>query len=318
MSTIENKNEVLDLTKVGISEEKKVSILPPALLAAKALNKRNVIGIQEVHLPVMNTVIKCYPISNIDDIMIKTISGSISAYNEANLKLFYNHCEFKPEAGAQTFELFISKLTEADFRTMLYGIMTASFKSLDENRFICKNEKCPNPDENKVFDFTPSMKNINISFPQAPFVSPSNDHTKDLFIAETDIMKINYRFCTLEDKIERFKQKSNDEIRKNLIEFGIMLPKTELTIDYIDSVEIAGDDAVYNISNPEDIKLFISALDVTSREEIEKLNDKFISFIDGWIPTFSTEIVCPHCKNSQNWGDIDIYVEFFRKFTAIF
>ena len=318
MSTIVPGNqEVLDLTNVGVRENKSASILPPALLAAKALNKRNKIGVQEVHLPVLNVKVHCSAIANIDEIMIKTISGSMSAYNDANFRLFYKHIEFPAEANINSYEDFL-KITEADFRTLLFGIMMASFKSLEESRFVCRNEKCPNPDESKVFNYTPTMNSIYIQFPQAPYMSPSQDHTKDLFIAETDIMTINYRFSTIQHKVDIFKTKSNDEIRQNLINYGMMLQKTELTINYIDSIVVKDEEETYKCVNPEDIKLFIGSLDVTSREEIEKLNDRFITYIDGWIPTFKTTVTCPHCSKTQDWEDIDIYVEFFRKFTAIF
>ena len=318
MSTnVPGNQEVLDLTNVGVRENKSASILPPALLAAKALNKRNKIGVQEVHLPVLNVKVHCSAIANIDEIMIKTISGSMSAYNDANFRLFYKHTEFPAEANINSYEDFL-KITEADFRTLLFGIMMASFKSLEESRFVCRNEKCPNPDESKVFNYTPTMNSINIQFPQAPYMSPSQDHTKDLFIAETDIMTINYRFSTIQHKVDIFKTKSNDEIRQNLINYGMMLQKTELTINYIDSIVVKDEEETYKCVNPEDIKLFIGSLDVTSREEIEKLNDRFITYIDGWIPTFKTTVTCPHCSKTQDWEDIDIYVEFFRKFTAIF
>ena len=318
MSTIVPGNqEVLDLTNVGVRENKSASILPPALLAAKALNKRNKIGVQEVHLPVLNVKVHCSAIANIDEIMIKTISGSMSAYNDANFRLFYKHIEFPAEANINSYEDFL-KITEADFRTLLFGIMMASFKSLEESRFVCRNEKCPNPDESKVFNYAPAMNSIYIQFPQAPYMSPSQDHTKDLFIAETDIMTINYRFSTIQHKVDIFKTKSNDEIRQNLINYGMMLQKTELTINYIDSIVVKDEEETYKCVNPEDIKLFMGSLDVTSREEIEKLNDRFITYIDGWIPTFKTTVTCPHCSKTQDWEDIDIYVEFFRKFTAIF
>lgn len=319
MSTnVSGNQDFVDLTKIGAREEKNVSILPPAILAAKALNKKNKIGVQEVHLPVLNVKVFCSAIANIDEVMIKTISGSMSAYNDANFRLFYKHTEFPPEANINSYEDFIRVLTEADFRTMLFGIMAASFKSLEESRFVCRNEKCPNPDANKVFNYTPTMQSLRINFPQAPYISPSKDHTKDLFIADSDIMKINYRFSTIEHKVDAFKTKSNDEIRQNLINHGMMLPKTEITINYIDSISVTDGEQTFVCTNPEDIKLFISSLDVTSREEMEKLNDRFITYIDGWIPTFSTTVTCPHCSNKQDWEDIDIYVEFFRKFTAIF
>jgi hypothetical protein len=131
-------------------------------------------------------------------------------------------------------------------------------------------------------------------------------------------LPIGYFIDTIKHKIDIFRTKSNDEIRQNLIDTGMMLQKTDLTLNYMDSVEVIDDDQKYIISNQDDIKLFINSLDVTSREEIEKLNDRFISHIDGWIPKFKTTVKCPHCSKTQEWEDIDIYVEFFRKFTAIF
>lgn len=308
-----------DLTNLGTKTENSFSILPPALRAAKALNKKNAIGTFEVTLPVLNTKVICKPFSNIDDLTVKTISGSMSAYTDANFKLLYKHAEFSDIE--MSFEKFKYTLTEADFRTLLYGIMRASFKKLEENAFRCKHKTCPNPDEGKMFTINPEMDKIEIVFSRAPFVSPSNDHTKDLFIAEANGFKINYKFDNIEYKIDKLSQMSNDEIRNNLLTIGMMIPKTDLTLNYIDSVEVQDPDneeEVFKVSNPNEIKLFIESLDITSRDIVEQLNDKYIDYINGWVPKFNTTVVCPHCSTSQQWEDIDIYVEFFRKFSAIF
>lgn len=311
-------NNPLDLTKIGQRDEKKYSILPPALLAAKAMNKKNSLGTQEVTLPVFNKVVKCNPFSNVDESTIKSMTGSISSYNDANFTLLYNHAEFPEDAGVNSYQDFLLKLVEADFRTILYGIMQASLKNLEEQRFVCKNQKCPNPDENKIFNFTPTMSSIKIHFQKENYISPSGDHTKDLFVAESDMMTVNYKFSSIASRVELFKKHSNEEIRTNIIETGSMLTKTELNITYIDSIEVKVDEEIYKLENPQDIELFIRTLNVASREEFEKLNDRFITHIDGWVPTFSTTLTCPHCKQTQEWEDIDIYIEFFRKFTAIF
>ena len=215
MSTVQsNENNLpgqtpVDLTNLGQSQkETKPSILPPALLAAKALNKKNSVGSIEITLPVMNCAVVCSAFSNIDETVIKTISGSMSSYNDANFQLLYKHAEFKNNE-VNSYEEFKQKLTEADFRTILYGIMKASIKNLEEQRFPCKNKNCPNPDENKIFSFTPAMSNVRINFQQENYVSPSGDHTKDLFVAENDIMTINYKFDSIESKINLFNKKQN-------------------------------------------------------------------------------------------------------------
>ena len=318
--SIENSNNqpAVDMSNIAQKEEKKVNILPPAILAAKFLNKKNTIGQIEVDLPVLNKKVKCNPISGINETIIKTISGSITSYNDANFRLLYSHLEFEPECNINSYEEFLLKFNEADFRTALYGVMKASFKQLEENSFECKNKDCPNPNDNKIFNFTPLMKDIKITFPREAFVSPSNDHTKDLFVAENGQLTINYKFDSMATKIKLFKPKSNEEIRKNILNTGMMLPKNEITTSYIDSITVKGDDEVFEITSQADITLFINSLDVTSREEVEKLNNRFINHIDGWVPSFSTTVKCPHCGKTQEWEDIDIYVEFFRKFTAIF
>lgn len=308
---------LLDLTKM-VKKEDSVNILPPALLAAKALNKKNTIGEIEAELPVMNVKVKCRALSNVDDLAVKTISGSMSAYNDLNMRLLYDHLIFPEGYFVQTYEQFILYCTEADFRSGLYGVMQATFKTLDESRFKCKNAKCPNPNEDKIFTVSPKMGDIRINYKQAPYNSPSGDHTRDIFIATTDILTINYKFENIASKIQLFNVKSNEEIRNNLLTFGSMISKNELTINYIDSIEVAGDEEVFKISHPADILLFINSLTLTSKDEIEKLNNKFIEHINGWNPTFNSVIECPHCKTTQEWEDIDIYVEFFRKFTTIF
>lgn len=317
MSLDTPNQDILDLTSL-LKKEETINILPPALLAAKALNKKNTIGTIEVELPVINVKVKCNALSNIDDLTIKTISGSMSAYNDLNIRLLYNHLIFPENCPIQSYEIFLYYCTEADFRAGLYGVMMATFKNLDESRFKCKNKNCPNPDTDKIFNYAPKMSDIRINYKKAPYASPNGDHTKDIFIATSEIMTVNYKFENLLSKIKLFESKSNDEIRNNLLNFGTMVSKTEITINYIDSIKVIGETEEFIISRPEDIKLFINSLNLTSKEEFEKLNDKFIEHISSWNPTFNSTIECPHCKSTQEWEDIDIYVEFFRKFTTIF
>lgn len=315
MST-EKELDLTSLVKTGKPDT--INILPPALLAAKAMNKKHSIGTIEVELPVLNKKILCNPLTSVDDLTIKTISGSLSAYNDVNFQLLYKSLKFPEDMGIDSYETFIRKFTEADFRASLFGVLNSSFKALEETKFKCKNENCPNPDKNKLFDFAPKMSNIKINYPKPHYISPSGDHTNDIFIATNDILTIHYKFDSIEDKLNLFRTKSNGEIRDNLMTIGSMVPKEDLTINYIDAIEVQTDEEIYKISNKDDIKMFIKTLELSSREEIEKLNTKFINHIESWLPTFSTTVECPHCQSKQEWEDIDLYVEFFRKFTAIF
>lgn len=317
-NNIPSEKEVLDLTKVTKKDEQTINILPPALLAAKALNKKNSIGTIEVHLPILNVKVKCLAMSNVDDLTIKTISGSMSAYSDLNFKLLYKHLEFPENHSIVDYESFLYYCTEADFRAALYGVMMATFKTLEESKFQCKNKTCPNPDETKVFNASVKISEIQIEFKKEPYVSINGDHTKDIFIAQNEILTINYKFDNIKNKINYFSIKSNEEIRNNILSYGSMIPKNEMVINYIDSIEVLSDEQIYKISSPQDILLFLQALDLTSKEELEKLNEKYINYIDSWIPDFKTEVECPHCKTKTKWEGLDIYVEFFRKFTTLF
>lgn len=311
---------VMDLTKLNARNEKVTNILPPALLAAKLLNKRNSLGNKEVHLPVANYKVLCKSIPSIDNVEIKTISGSMHAYNAALLKLFYESCVFPPEAGINSIDDFVSKLAEADFKTINYGIIQASFKNLETTSQICKNEKCTNPDESKIFTFQPLASDLEIHFSTAPFESPNKDFTKDLFIYDDEILTIKYKFDIIGQRYQELKKYSNNEIRDNLVNFGALLPKEAILPFFVDSVIIKGDESIetQELTNPTDIALFFQKLDTTSREIFESINDKYIDHILSWQPTFSMKVECPHCKNKMDWRNIDIFVEFFRKFIAIY
>lgn len=311
---------VMDLTNLGNRSEKVMNILPPALLAAKLLNKRNSLGSVEVHLPVANYKVLCKPIASVDNAEIKTISGSMHIYNNALLKLFFDACVFPPEAGIETVDDFVSKICEADFKTINYGIIKSSFKTLETTSQICQNPKCTNPDESKIFTFQPMAADLEISFPKPPFQSPNHDFTKDLFVYDDDILTIRYKFDIIGQRYQELKKYSNAEIRENLISFGSLLPKELILPFFVDSVVIKGDDTIetQELTNAADIALFFKKLDTTSREIFESINDKYIDHVLSWQPIFSMRIECPHCKNKMDWGNIDIFVEFFRKFIAIY
>lgn len=312
------ETQEVDLTKLVSKKEDKVNILPAAILAAKAMNKKNSIGIIEVELPILNIKVKCFAMSGVDDLTIKTITGSVSAYTDLNFQLLYKHLEFPKDHPIKDYETFKVYFTEADFRMALYGVMLATFLTLEESKFVCRNEKCTNPDPERVYSYAIKMKDVKVKYQKDHYVSPNGDHTLDIFIAENDIININYKFENIDSKINLFNTKTNDQIRNNILTYSSMVPKTELVTSYIDSVVVSAEGENYQISNPNEILMFLNSLSLTSKEEIEKMNNKFIQHIDSWIPTFSTELVCPHCGNKHEWEDIDIYVEFFRKFSAIF
>lgn len=312
--------QIMDLTQLGNRTEKVASILPPALLAAKLLNRRNSLGSVEVHLPVANYKVLCKPVSSVESAEVKTISGSMHVYNSSLLKLFFESCQFPPEAGINTLDDFISKLCEADFKTINYGIIKASFKFLETSSQVCQNEKCPNPDESKIFSFQPLAGDLQINFPQAPFQSPNKDFTKDLFVHDDEILTIKYKFDIIGQRYQELKKYSNAEIRDNLIALGSLLPKESILPFFVDSVIIKGDETIDTqvLTRPEDIALFFQKLDTTSREIFETINDKYIDHVLSWQPVFSMQVECPHCKTKMDWRNIDIFVEFFRKFIAIY
>lgn len=317
-STVQPKT-VVDMTNLT-GGESKLNILPSAILAANMFNMTNKLGSIEVELPIMNIKVVVNPISSMSELEAKTISGSIHVYMEKNLRLFYDHTEFPPEAGINSFETFLEKMTDTDFKVIAYALTKASFKTLQESSFICSNEKCSNPDKERIFKFTISTQNLDIHFPRAPFDSPSKDHTKDLFIDEMGNLKINYKFDCLRDKFNILSAKTNEDIRHNLSTIRTLMPRIELIKLFIDSVEITNpqDGTVIKLTSQDEIVVFLSKLNTSSKELINASTTKYINHLMGWTPTFSTDLICPHCKNKTVWEDIDLIVEFFLKLSTVY
>lgn len=319
LESVVQPNNTVDMTNIN-NTENKLNILPSAILAANMFNTTNKLGSIEVELPIMNKKVVVNPISSMTELEAKTISGSVHIYMEKNLRMFYNYSEFPAELGINSFETFLEKMTDTDFKLLSYGLLRSSFKTLQESTFMCSNENCTNPDPERLFKFTIQTQNINVNFPREPFVSPSNDHTKDLFIDELGNLKINYKFDCLRDKFSILSSKTNEEIRHNLSTIRTLLPRIELLKLFIDSIEITNpmDGSTIKLNTQDEILVFLSKLNTSSKELINSSTTKYINHLMGWNPKFSTDLICPHCQNKTVWEDIDLIVEFFLKLSTVY
>lgn len=319
LESVVQPNNTVDMTNIN-NTENKLNILPSAILAANMFNTTNKLGSIEVELPIMNKKVVVNPISSMTELEAKTISGSVHIYMEKNLRMFYDYSEFPAELGINSFETFLEKMTDTDFKLLSYGLLRSSFKTLQESTFMCSNENCTNPDPERLFKFTIQTQNINVNFPREPFVSPSNDHTKDLFIDELGNLKINYKFDCLRDKFSILSSKTNEEIRHNLSTIRTLLPRIELLKLFIDSIEITNpiDGSTIKLNTQDEIVVFLSKLNTSSKELINASTTKYINHLMGWNPKFSTDLICPHCQNKTVWEDIDLIVEFFLKLSTLY
>ena len=319
LESVVQPNNTVDMTNIN-NTENKLNILPSAILAANMFNTTNKLGSIEVELPIMNKKVVVNPISSMTELEAKTISGSVHIYMEKNLRMFYNYSEFPAELGINSFETFLEKMTDTDFKLLSYGLLRSSFKTLQESTFMCSNENCTDPDPERLFKFTIQTQNINVNFPREPFVSPSNDHTKDLFIDELGNLKINYKFDCLRDKFSILSSKTNEEIRHNLSTIRTLLPRIELLKLFIDSIEITNpmDGSTIKLNTQDEILVFLSKLNTSSKELINSSTTKYINHLMGWNPKFSTDLICPHCQNKTVWEDIDLIVEFFLKLSTVY
>lgn len=309
-------NDTMDLTNLSETNQT-VNMLPPELVAANLFNKKNMIGSIETQLPVLNETIVCNPIGSLDEITVKTITGSIQMYIDTNIELFYKCMVFPETSWVKTIEDY-KQLTEADHMAAIYGVMSASFKTLNNSSFKCKNEECPN--ETKIFKVTPRMDQIKIEYPQGIFDSPNKDFRKDSFISELGNITITYKFDTIGERLEIFKNKSNEEIRNNIQKIRALITKLETVPLFIDSIKIEDTSLEKPIilNNKNEIMIFIHKLNTSSKEIIEASNNKYIDHILGYQPKFSAEIECPHCGTMNSWEDIDLMVEFFLKISTIY
>lgn len=312
------ETNAMDLTNL-VKSEKEVNMLPQELIAANLFNKKNTIGSIETQLPVSNMIVTCNPMGSLDEITVKTITGSIQMYVDANIEVFFSCMRFPEDSWVKNLNDF-KQLPEADYMAAVYGVMKASFKTLNNSSFRCKNENCTNPDENNVFKFTPTMNMIQIEYPQGIFDSPNKDFRKDTFVSELGNITITYKFDSIGERIDIFKNKSNEEIRNNIQKIRALVSKIETIPLFVDSITITDEslDKPIVLSTKSEIMIFIHRLNTSSKEIIEASNDKYIDHILGYQPKFSAKIECPHCKQINDWEDIDLMVEFFLKISAIY
>ena len=313
-----DQNDESNFKALEINTEKKntKSILSPALRAAQALNKMKDIGKKEIELPISKDKLLVGALSSLSEIEAKTIVGNVRTYNSKNMSLFYKACDFGD--NPKTYEEFLN-YTRADFITILYGIIITTFEHLAEQRFICSNESCTNPNKDRVYNAQIKTTDLRMVHNENEYVSFTGNYLKDLITYKNDFLSISYKFETMGELLELFESKTNEEIRSNLSNYQMLVPNNELVPIYIHQLAVKVDDTEEIVlSDKYDITIFLSKLAVSSKEEIEKVNKTNIDFFRQWTPVINGSTRCPHCEKINIVEDIDLMVEFFLKISIIY
>lgn len=295
-------------------KKKKTSILSPALRAANTLNRLKKLGEKQIELPISKERLQVKALGSLSEVEAKTLIGNIRTYNLKNMQLFYECCQWETP---KSFEEFL-KYPRADFITILYGIIISTFSNLGQQRYLCPNETCPNPDKTKTFITRIQTKDLNIDFGKEQYQSHTGDYKTDNIIYDDEVLNIIYKFESMEELLNIFESKSNEEIRTNLTKWQMVVPNNELTPLYIWSLTIKDPDEDLVLTSPLDISIFLSKLDVTAKEQVEEINRKNIEFFTKFTPKISGHVNCPHCNTQVKEEDIDLMVEFFLKISTIY
>lgn len=314
---INNFGMVEPSPELTINTEKKQtkSILSPALRAANALNKMKDIGKKFIELPISKDKLTVGAISSLNELEARTIVGNVRTYNTTNMKLFYNACDFGD--NPRTYEEFLN-YTRADFITILYGIVITTFEKLAEQRYICSNKNCTNPNEDKIYSAQVQTKDLSLIHHDVEYVSHAGDYLKDLLTYNNDYLSLSYKFSTMGELLELLESKSNEELRTNLSKYQMMVPNNELTPLFIHEIKIKDGDEDIVLKTKQDIFIFLTKLSVGMKEEIENLNRQNVDYFKQWTPTVNGKTKCPHCDHVNIVEDIDLMVEFFLKISAIY
>ena len=208
--------------------------------------------------------------------------------------------------------------TRADFITILYGIVITTFEKLAEQRYICSNKNCTNPNEDKIYSAQVQTKDLSLIHHDVEYVSHAGDYLKDLLTYNNDYLSLSYKFSTMGELLELLESKSNEELRTNLSKYQMMVPNNELTPLFIHEIKIKDGDEDIVLKTKQDIFIFLTKLSVGMKEEIENLNRQNVDYFKQWTPTVNGKTKCPHCDHINIVEDIDLMVEFFLKISAIY
>lgn len=312
-----NSMDAVQAPELNINTEKKQtkSILSPALRAAQALNKMKDIGKKLIELPISKDKLTVGAISSLNELEARTIVGNVRTYNTMNMKLFYNACDFGD--NPKTYEEFLN-YTRADFITILYGIVITTFEKLAEQRYICSNPACTNPNEDRIYSAQVQTKDLSLIHHDVEYVSHSGDYLKDLITYTNDYLSMSYKFSTMGELLELLESKTNEELRTNLSKYQMMVPNNELTPLFIHEIRIKDEDDEIVLKTKHDIFIFLTKLSIGTKEEIENINRQNVDYFKQWTPTVNGKTKCPHCDHINVVEDIDLMVEFFLKISTIY
>lgn len=322
-STIPQNSPILPEAVINLTNPNDTkSILPMEILASRLFNKTLSLGEEEVQLPISKRILYVGKISSSDDAILRSISGSLHMYTTSNAKLFYSSCT-AADNKPFTFEDFLN-LPEADLSTIMYAVTRCSFTTLTKKMVFCTNENCTSPlvteNKRKYYESEVKTKDLQIEFKEE-YIPTTDSYLTDVYPVSKDTITINFKFERFEEMLALFQSKTNDEMRKRLTSNQDLLTTNELLPIFIKSLIItdpSSPDIKYELTDSNQIFIFISKLDITAKEVFDDLCAEGLSKIKRWNPNIVGYTVCPYCGKEHKQGGIDLMVELFLKFSALY
>ena len=319
------ESKIVEPVNINLESEKTKTknLLPAAMKAANLMNKKLSIGSIEVETLLTKRKFNITKLSVLDDATIKSLNGGLSMYTDALLKTFYKCVEVADDKPF-TYDDFLD-LPEADFTIILYAIFRASFTTLvgGKRTFICTNENCPSPTEdkdgNKTFTHDFTCKDLDIKFPNEAYTG--SDPKTHVFKYNREFVDFEFQFPKIGELLELLKKKSNSEVRALLSNGNALATAEELIATTLKRVTLRDDDSETLVLDTKlDIELFLKALDVTSKEIVYEQIGVAQDEIKKWTPLVVGKTICPYCTDTsvEREENFDLLVEMFLKFSTLY
>jgi len=282
--------------------EQKINILPDYMTALNAVDQFLTLNNRELILPMLRTSVIASPITNIEDLQIKSFSGSTKNFFITVDKILFKHIEFVDEKiRPNTFEEFLNILTSDDKNTMLYGVLSASFDTLDKRSMLCQN--C---NEEIIFDVKLDEMVHEDTF-KNQWNKPVSviDWRETLDIFGNGQLKITVKYMVESDILKMYEGNSNSKIKKLLEETGKPYSQSELTAATIDKIEIKqANDELLILDNYDSIYNFYTKAPIQLQKKIIEKIDTIE--LEDTMPVFYQEVQCPKCTTNNTFYMTDL------------
>jgi len=287
--------------------------LPQSNTALSALqvlaNTRQV----EIDLPILRVKAIVRPIDGAEELSLRTMKASGSAFINAFNDLILTHATFE---GVKFNDLqdFQQHLTPPDKALLVYALLDSTFSKLPEKVIKC-------PECGTVDTHSPDPASI-IHADTIPYVWKEEKDFDEYEIVSEIVpgFTVIYSMPTEADRVLILKQKENSQMRDSIEENGDVLSSLELFCVYIKRLEIKdGEETIVLDDKLVDIIPTVKQMPLDLQSKL--LEDNSVMKLVDYTPNFYLDIECSniHCAKRQfKWEGINPEQDFFLKALSVY